>query len=65
MAEHNHRLQIKDKHLVVRPKQEAVANSETKILLLKTPHAGLVCTLDWQDTVLLWLSLSKTDNLGK
>ena len=32
--EHNHRLQLKDKHLIVRPKQESGLNSATKILLL-------------------------------
>ena len=53
MEEHNYRLQIKDKRLVMRPKHESVFRSATKVLLLKTPCLRLVCTLDRMGTVML------------
>ena len=59
------RLQIKDKHLVVRPKQKVVSDSEIKILVLKTPSSRLVHMLDWLLTVMLLLSDFETNNLRK
>ena len=46
IVEHNHRLQIKDKHLIVHPKQEAVTGSERKILILNTLHSRLVFPIE-------------------
>ena len=46
ISEHNHRLNLKDKHLVVRLKKEAVTDSNIKSLVPNTPDSGLVHMLD-------------------
>ena len=61
----NHRLQLKFKHLVVRPSQEYVLDSEIKILVLKILQLRLVLPLDWKVIVILWLSSFETNHLQK
>ena len=53
-------IQIKDKHLAVRPKQEAVPDSEITSLVLKTPTSQLVHAQDWMVKVLLWIDDHET-----
>ena len=50
-SQHNQRLQIKVKHLVVKTNQEAARDIYIKILVLKMPRSRLVCPLDWLVTV--------------
>ena len=59
------RFHMKDKDLVVMPKQEPVPDSEITILALKTPHSRLGHVQYWMGTVLLWLSYLETNNLIK
>ena len=58
-TKHNHRLQIKDKNLLIWSNQEDYPFSEIQILVLKMPHSRPVNLLDWLVTVLLWLSWHK------
>ena len=51
--QHNQRLWINIKHLVMRPNQEAIPDSEIKRLVLKTQYLRLFHLLDWMVTVLL------------
>ena len=54
ITEHNHRLQFKDKHLVVRPTQEDIPDSDIKRLVLNTPHSQLFYTIPTgQNTVVV------------
>ena len=59
------RFHIKDKDLVVMPKQEPVPDSEIAILSLKMPHSRIGHVQYWMGTVLLWLSYLETNNLIK
>ena len=54
------RLQLKDKHLVMRPQQESVPDSDIESLVLKTPHSQINHMLGWLVTVLLRISESET-----
>ena len=56
-------LHIKEKGLVVRPKQEAVPNIYITGLELNTPRSRLVHMLDWKVKVMLWLIDSETGDL--
>ena len=55
-------IQIKEKHLVMRPKKKALLGSEIAGLVLKTPRSHMGPMQDWLDTVLLWISYCETNN---
>ena len=59
------RLQLKYKHLVVRPKQVALPDSDIAGLVLNIPRSRLGHTQDWLNTVMLWFSNCETDDLRK
>ena len=54
---------IKDKDLVVMPKQESIPDSKIATLALKTPSSRLGHVQYWMGTFLLWLSYLETNNL--
>ena len=56
IPEQNHRIQIKDKHRVIRQKKQAVTNNELKRLVLKKVRSRLVYMLDSLGAVQLYLS---------
>ena len=58
-------LHLKDKNLVMRPKQNSLPISEITGLVLNTPRSGLGHMKDWLNTVMLWLSDYDTNNLQK
>ena len=61
----NPRIQIKGNCLIMKPKQEAVPNSDIKLLVIKTPCSRLVHILYFLGTVMLLLSDFQNDDFTK
>ena len=53
-AQHNERLRIEFKHLVIHPNQQSDTNCDIIILVANTPWSRLNHMLEWLVTVMLW-----------